>query len=219
MAVTTTPEVPGTARKSGAAQQNRIGGGLLDPKILWKSTARRVQEAGPAGPGQEPGHVRRRGRRRPDHLHGDHELVGLQLDDRGLALADRALRQSGRGRGRGPGQGAGRNVAPDEAGYRGTPPDRLAGGPDADPGRRRARHSAQPRRPRGGRGWRDHPRRRRRRRGRRVGRRVGDHRRVGSGDPRVGRRSVRGHRRHEGPVRQDRGARSPPSRARPSSTA
>ncbi len=37
MAVTTTPEVPGTARKSAAAQQNRIGGGLLDPKILWKS--------------------------------------------------------------------------------------------------------------------------------------------------------------------------------------
>ena len=37
MAVTTTPEVPGTARNSAAAQQNRIGGGLLDPKILWKS--------------------------------------------------------------------------------------------------------------------------------------------------------------------------------------
>jgi K+-transporting ATPase ATPase B chain len=37
MAVTTTPEVPGTTRKSAAAQTNRIGGGLLDPKILWKS--------------------------------------------------------------------------------------------------------------------------------------------------------------------------------------
>ncbi len=37
MAVTTTPEVPGTARKSAAAQTNRIGGGLLDPKMLWKS--------------------------------------------------------------------------------------------------------------------------------------------------------------------------------------
>ena len=31
-----------------------------------------------------------------------------------------------------------------------------------------------------------HPRRRRRRRGHRVGRRVGDHRRIGAGDPRVG---------------------------------
>ncbi len=38
MAVTTTPEVPGTARKSAAAQRNKIGGGLLDPKMLWKST-------------------------------------------------------------------------------------------------------------------------------------------------------------------------------------
>src|SRR5258708_7489506 len=37
MAVTTTPEVPGTARKSAAAQTNRVGGGLLDPKMLWKS--------------------------------------------------------------------------------------------------------------------------------------------------------------------------------------
>ncbi len=36
MSVTTTPEV--RARKSAAAQQSRIGGGLLDPKMLWKST-------------------------------------------------------------------------------------------------------------------------------------------------------------------------------------
>ncbi len=38
MAVTTTPEVPGTARRSAAAQTYKIGGGLLDPKMLWKST-------------------------------------------------------------------------------------------------------------------------------------------------------------------------------------
>src|SRR5258707_15182839 len=37
MSVTTTPEVPGTARKRAAVQQSRIGGGLLDPKMLWKS--------------------------------------------------------------------------------------------------------------------------------------------------------------------------------------
>ncbi len=37
MSVTTTPEVPDTARKSAAAQQSRIGGGLLDPKMLWRS--------------------------------------------------------------------------------------------------------------------------------------------------------------------------------------
>ena len=37
MSVTTTPEVPDTARTSAAAQQSRIGGGLLDPKMLWRS--------------------------------------------------------------------------------------------------------------------------------------------------------------------------------------
>ncbi len=37
MAVTTSPQVPGTAGNSATAQTNRIGAGLLDPKILWKS--------------------------------------------------------------------------------------------------------------------------------------------------------------------------------------
>jgi potassium-transporting ATPase ATP-binding subunit len=37
MSVTTTPKVPDTARKSAAVQQSRIGGGLLDPKMLWRS--------------------------------------------------------------------------------------------------------------------------------------------------------------------------------------
>jgi len=38
MPVATTPQVPGAAGKKPAPQQNRIGGGLLDPKLLWKST-------------------------------------------------------------------------------------------------------------------------------------------------------------------------------------
>ena len=39
MAVTTTPGAPvGTGKKAARAQQGRIGGGLLDPKMLWKST-------------------------------------------------------------------------------------------------------------------------------------------------------------------------------------
>ena len=50
------------------------------------------------------------------------------------------------------------------------------------------------------RGRRADPRRRHRDRGHRVGRRVGDHRRVGAGDPRVRRRPQRGHRRHAGAV-------------------
>ena len=47
-----------------------------------------------------------------------------------------------------------------------------------------------------GRGRRGDPRRRHRHPGHRLGRRVGDHRRVGPGDPRVRRRPQRRHRRH-----------------------
>ena len=207
MSVTTTPEGPGRCaqdhgRRPAAPDRRRAA----RPQDAVEVDSGRVQEAGPAGPAQEPGHVRRRGRRRADHLHGDHQAVGLQLDDRRLAVADRGLRQPGRGRGRGPRQGAGRDAAPDQAGDRGPPADRLAAR-----ARRRsawrncARHPAHARRPRGGRGRRDHPRRRRRRRGRRLGGRVGDHRRVRAGHPRVRRRPVRGHRRHQGAVRPDRG--------------
>ena len=59
---------------------------------------------------------------------------------------------------------------------------------------------------------------RRRDRRHRVGRRVGDHRRVGSRDPGVGWRPLRGHRRHPRPVRRDRRADHVPSPGRPSST-
>ena len=51
-----------------------------------------------------------------------------------------------------------------------------------------------------------------------IGRRVGHHRRVGAGHPRVRRRPLRGHRRHPGAVRRDRRADHRPSRARASST-
>jgi K+-transporting ATPase ATPase B chain len=37
MPVTTTPEAQDTARKRSAVQQSRIGGGLLDPRMLWRS--------------------------------------------------------------------------------------------------------------------------------------------------------------------------------------
>ena len=38
MAVTTTPQTGGEARKAGGAERRQVGGGLLDPKMLWKST-------------------------------------------------------------------------------------------------------------------------------------------------------------------------------------
>ena len=50
-------------------------------------------------------------------------------------------------------------------------------------------------------GRRDHPGRRRDHRGRRLGRRVGDHRRVGAGDPRGRRRPLGRHRRHAAALR------------------
>jgi K+-transporting ATPase ATPase B chain len=37
MAVTTTPQTGGEAAKAGQAEPRRVGGGLLDPKILWGS--------------------------------------------------------------------------------------------------------------------------------------------------------------------------------------
>ena len=47
---------------------------------------------------------------------------------------------------------------------------------------------------------------------------VGDHRRIGAGDPRERRRPLGGHRRHAGPLRPDPGADHRRARARPSST-
>ena len=58
---------------------------------------------------------------------------------------------------------------------------------------------------------RPHPRRRRGHRGRRLGGRVGHHRRVGARDPRVRRRPLGRHRRHQGAVRLARRPRSPPN--------
>ena len=37
MSVTTTPEVE-TGKNTADQADRRVGGGLLDPKILWKST-------------------------------------------------------------------------------------------------------------------------------------------------------------------------------------
>src|ERR1022692_3155573 len=38
MSVTTTPQAPGTGRKPVSSDRQRVGGGLLDPKMIWKST-------------------------------------------------------------------------------------------------------------------------------------------------------------------------------------
>ena len=119
-----------------------------------------------------------------------------------LAVVHAAVRQPGRGRGRGPRQGAGRLLAAHP--HRGQGQARglgrgpqLARGLGPDP---------QARRPRAGRGRRPDPVRRRDRRGRGLGRRIGDHRRIGPGDPRERRRPLGGHRRHPRALRPDPGA-------------
>src|SRR5216683_7154730 len=48
MSVTTTPEAPGrSGRQLADAAPNRIGGGLLDPRMLWKSTPDAVKKLDP----------------------------------------------------------------------------------------------------------------------------------------------------------------------------
>ena len=77
---------------------------------------------------------------------------------------------------------------------------------------------AGPRRRRRGRGGRGDPRRRHRDRGHRLGRRVGDHRRVGAGDPRGRRRPLAPSPAAPGCSPTGSSSRSPRSRASPSST-
>src|SRR5450631_2944806 len=53
--VTSTPDIepdgsnrgPRTARERGTAQPHRVGGGLLDPKMLWSSTPDAIRKLDP----------------------------------------------------------------------------------------------------------------------------------------------------------------------------
>ena len=143
----------------------------------------------------DPG-VRRQGarRQRPGLVH---------VRDLVLAVADGRVRQQRRGVRRRPRARPGRHAARDAAGNRG-----QASGRDDQAGGRA--HQGRRRRRRGGRA---DPRRRDRDRGHRLGRRVGDHRRVGPGHPRVRWRPQRRHRRDARAVGQDPGRDHPGARA------
>ena len=110
---------------------------------------------------------------------------------RALAVVHGDLRELRRGDRRGPRQGPGRHAAQDAQGDGRAAPARQrhrdGPGVGAAQGRRGDR-----------RGRRADPRRRRRDRGRRERRRIGHHRRIGAGDPRERRRSLRGDGRHAG---------------------
>ena len=180
---------------------------LFDPPHrAARARATAFVQAAPAPHGPEPGHVRGAGRQRAHDRRagarrrrtGDAD-IGLHPAARPLALVHGALRQLRRGDGRRPGQGAGRHAAASAPGHARPSGSAIPStaatvemvpATDAPRGDLVALHAR-----------RHHPGRRRGRRGRRVGGRVGDHRRVGAGHPRVGRRPLGRHRRHQGAVR------------------
>ena len=116
------------------------------------------------------------------------------------------VRELRRGRRRRAWEGAGGHAPQDAFRDDGEPPH---GRRDARAG---AGHPTRSRRRGRGRGRRGDPERRRRRRGHREHRRVGDHGRVGAGDPGGGRRPLRGDRRDPGAVGPDRRAHHGPAR-------
>ena len=92
--------------------------GLFDGKIIARRGDRRLAQARPAGPGEEPGHLRHRGGVADGDavLHsrsGDRQRLGdVFRPDRGLALVHGAVCEFRRGSRRGARQGAGRRLAP-----------------------------------------------------------------------------------------------------------
>ena len=209
MSVTTTPGAPAGARQAGRRPaQRRVGGGLLDAKMLWKSTPDafkkldpRVQIKNPVMFVVEVGALLTMYTaifKDTTPVFNWTIVVWLWLTVVFANLAEAVAE----GRGKAQAETLRRTK-------RETVARRLIDwkpGQSQNPRGGGARHPAHARRPRRGRGRGDHPRRRRRGRGHRLGGRVGDHRRVRAGDPRVRRRPVRGHRRHQGAVRPDRGA-------------
>ena len=139
MSLTTAPEVPAQPDKQAEVEPHRIGGGLLDPKMLWKSLPDafkkldpRVQFHNPVMFVVEVGAVL-------TTYSAITKPVGVRLDDHRVAVADRGVRQPVRGGGRGPRQGAGRHAAAHQAGDRGPAADRLGARPGERCARRRSR--------------------------------------------------------------------------------
>ena len=217
------PRAQHRPRRGSAGQDDRRDASparCFDPEILRPALLESRAQARPAGAGPQPGDVRGRDRR-PDH-HRRLADPGLRrraarrrprallvhLQRHRLALADGRLRQ--------PRRGAGRGTRP-------RPGGEPAGDADRDHRaaarrRREAGRRADPRRRRRGRGGGADPRRRHRDRGHRLGRRVGDHRRVGAGDPRGRRRPLAPSPAAPGCSPTGSSSRSPRSRANPSST-
>ncbi len=178
---------------------------LFDGPIVQAGARRELHQAEPAHADEEPGHLRGRGRVRDgDHpdlrRHHERRARRVRHGDRPRPVVHGAVRELRGGHGGGPGEGAGRCAPEDASGPRRPSRERRRVRGD------RSRHAAAGRRHRDGDGGRVDPRGRRHRRGHRLGRRVGHHGRVRAGHPRVRRRPLSRHRRHEGAVGLDQGA-------------
>jgi K+-transporting ATPase ATPase B chain len=90
MAVTTTPQTGGEAPRAAQAERERVGGGLLDPKILWQSLPDAFKKLDPRvqPTGRVIGGV---GAATTDHRVGLDRV--FQLDDRGPGCGDGGVRQ------------------------------------------------------------------------------------------------------------------------------
>ena len=165
------------------------------PEDAADLAAGRAPQARPARHGPQPGHVRRRGRRRAVDRAGHHRPEPVRLVGRRSGCGSpwcsptsprRSPRAAARPR---PRPCAGPRPRPWPGGCAPTAPRRPSRPRSCALGDRVVVEAG-----------RDHPRRRRRRRGRRQRRRVRHHRRVRAGHPRVRRRPQLGHRRHQGAV-------------------
>ena len=197
----------------------RRGPAAVRPADREAGDRRQLREAEPADAAAQPGDLRRRGRLASSSRSGSSPTSssgGPVAFDTAIALGlwftvlfANFAEAMAEGRGKAQAESA--------------PPD------PGRPRRAAARARTAPRRPSRPRdlragdlvmvvGRRADPRRRRDRRGDRLGRRVGDHRRVRAGDPRVRRRPLGRHRRHQGAVGLDQGADHGRARRRRSST-
>ena len=190
--------VVGLTYVPGARPRPDRGVPVVSTSHAWIATALpgAVRKLDPRELVAHPGDAGRRDRRRRDHRdvgpRPEHAWAGCVTVWLWLTVLFGTLAESV-AEGRGKAQAASLRALQQETTAR-----RRARRADArlsSDGRRRAAPPARRRR-RGRRGRRADPRRRRRHRGRRLGRRVGGHRRVRAGDPRVRRRPLRGHRRH-----------------------
>ena len=174
--------------------------GARHPQHPAAGADRVVREAAAAASVEKSGDVRGVPRQHSHHdlcvqALGGHgrSAGGLHPGGDGLAVVHRAVRQLRRSRGRRPQQGAGGRAARRQARHHGEEARCAAQGRKLVA--RHLGHAAQGRRV-PGRGRRLHSRRRRGHRRRGLGGRVGHHRRVGAGHPRVRRRFLLGDRRH-----------------------